>query len=791
MKRLLSAGSVRPAVTACVAAVFLCLPGLIAAADKADVNGDAKVDAADAQDFLARLGRGAPPSLDLDGDGKTTLADALRYGRWVDGLAADNGAGLGSLYFRDQAESAAFADYRHDAAAKSGWTPADLRNAYPDRAIPFVPIAGPAEFETEVGDAFAALAPGLDKTAFMNRVKRDGLAVATGAGYGNFFQALDQIHDKDLPLLFTTDALLHTLHLSYDSILARVEEQRLIPALGNILDATAAYARRHYAQDASGADVALLLGVAQTLLDPQRSDVPSAPGMSALLSDIRALELKQVSLWGRDTAIDFSQFKVRGHYTRSPKLGAYFQAMMWLSRADLAFDLRAGATVDPAAYTRMKRDAVILWDCLVNSGAYAQWLDMERILGYMVGQSDGLNPKGMGLLLHSLGVADARAFVAAFPEARFDSAVAAARFGAQAILSQDKDYPPQGDDPDLSPIFSFMPQRFILDSFTFSQLVHPVSPLVPWPSPLQISFVLGDNSSLADLPATGAAINGVLAAQRKLYDGISAAGWGSNLYTGWLGFLRKLNAAAANPKVAPVFRSPAFALKARNTQLASWAQLRHNTLLYAKQSYTGVVTCDFPKAYVEPFPDFFAAVAAYADLGARVFSDDGRIHDYFAFLGTTAGRLRDIAGRAAQGLGPDSAQAAWLRAALTYRKQPLGCTQVKVYDGWFLDLIYASTAQGMDGNYDAVIADVHTRPMADDIGPRGVLHVGTGPVQLAAVAIQSDSCTTIYAAPVLSFYEVERRGTLDRLTDETWRDSLRAATAKPARPEWVRPILFP
>src|SRR5690606_40805394 len=36
-----------------------------------------------------------------------------------------------------------------------------------------------------------------------------------------------------------------------------------------------------------------------------------------------------------------------------------------------------------------------------------------------------------------------------------------------------------------------------------------------------------------------------------------------------------------------------------NTQLASWAELRDDTLLYAKQSYTGVPGCEYPDAYVE------------------------------------------------------------------------------------------------------------------------------------------------------------------------------------------------
>ena len=762
-----------------------------AAAPRAvDLNGDGRVDAEDAQAFLDAVAKGTPPTLDLDGDGKTGLSDALLYGRWIDGLWSKPAAGLGSLYFQDPADSGAFARYQADAKSKEAWGIANLKAAYPEGTKPFAPLTGPIEFETEVKGAYAKLATGFDTAAFMGKVRSQGMAVASGTSFPNFFQALDQIHDADLPLLFTTDALLHTLHLSYDSLLAEMEENRFAGMLATILDAAKGYAEARYSADASGKDVIDMLSVATRLLQPTLMDIHVSSHAATLLQAVQGQTLKPVSLWGLDTAVDFSQFKPRGHYTRSERLKAYFQAMMWLSRADLAFDLRDEPEDHKEAYTRMKRGAVILWDCLINSGAYPQWMEINQAIEYLVGQSDGLNPKGMGLVMQALGVADAKAFVAAFPEARFDSALAASGLGAQAILSQTRAYNP-GDPIDLSPIFSFMPQRFILDAFTFSQLVHPVSVAVPWPSPLQVAFALGDNSALPDLAKTPAAANGILGAQRALYDGISEGGWQSNLYTGWLGFLRKLNGAEANPKAAPVFRAPAWRLKMRNTQLASWAQLRHNTLLYAKQSYTGTVICDFPKAYVEPYPEFFAAVAAYAKTGGTLFRNHAKAAAYFAKLAEIAGRLQAVAARSAQGPGPDAAQSDWLRAALTYRSQSAGCTFIKVYDGWYLDLVYASQRSGIEGQFDAVIADVHTKPVTDEIGIKGVLHVGTGPIRLAAVAIQSDSCTTLYAAPISSFYEVKRLETLDRLTDEVWRDSLRSQTRVPAQPDWMKPILSP
>ncbi|PSM32154.1 hypothetical protein BVG81_001835, partial [Haliangium sp. UPWRP_2] len=61
----------------------------------------------------------------------------------------------------------------------------------------------------------------------------------------------------------------------------------------------------------------------------------------------------------------------------------------------------------------------------------------------------------------------------------------------------------------------------------------------------------------------------------------------------------------------------AFGRRLLNTQLGSWAQLRHDTILYAKPS-TASLTCEFPDAYVDPYPAFYAALA---QLGERAVSD--------------------------------------------------------------------------------------------------------------------------------------------------------------------------
>ena len=58
-------------------------------------------------------------------------------------------------------------------------------------------------------------------------------------------------------------------------------------------------------------------------------------------------------------------------------------------------------------------------------------------------------------------------------------------------------------------------------------------------------------------------------------------------------------------------RRTAYQRKQLQTQLASWAELRHDTVLYGKQSYSMGILCEYPEGYVEPYPEFFARIARF------------------------------------------------------------------------------------------------------------------------------------------------------------------------------------
>ena len=99
---------------------------------------------------------------------------------------------------------------------------------------------------------------------------------------------------------------------------------------------------------------------------------------------------------------------------------------------------------------------------------------------------------------------------------------------------------------------------------------------------------------------------------------MSQADWNRNLYWAWLHCLKALLTGGGSTDGLPAFmKTVAWQDKQLNTVLASWSQLRHDTILYAKQSNPMKLDDMEPQTkmvegYVEPVPEFYARLLALA-----------------------------------------------------------------------------------------------------------------------------------------------------------------------------------
>ena len=243
-------------------------------------------------------------------------------------------------------------------------------------------------------------------------------------------------------------------------------------------------------------------------------------------------------------------------------------------------------------------------------------------------------------------------------------------------------------------------------------------------------------------------------------------------------------------------RTQAWRRKQLQTQSAAWAELRHDNLLYTKQSYSRGKECEYPSVYLEPYPKVYADLELLCKETARRIEAAGFANETHGggfpaggpvgFLRETAKtleRLQRLANKELAAEPFDAADRDWLKHAL---HQHLCDSGDNTYDGWYWKLFYHPKEDEML-SYAAVAADVHSAPILLDEGPlpgiAAVLEVATGSCDLLVIAINNEDDRAVYVGPVYSFYEFSQPAN-NRLTDEQWHRILSSSKAPP-RPTWT------
>jgi len=288
-----------------------------------------------------------------------------------------------------------------------------------------------------------------------------------------------------------------------------------------------------------------------------------------------------------------------------------------------------------------------------------------------------------------------------------------------------------------------------------------------------------------------------LAGLRYLIEAYDAEFWEQSLYNVWLGALRTLNPPEQAEGLPYFMQTTAWHHEKLNTQLASWAQLRHDNLLYGKQSYTGGVSCSFPFSYVEPYPDFFGQLAGFAEMAADLFGEvfsgemvasSERIIGFYTSYAEIMLTLQDIAGKEKSGSPLSEDDLAFLKAMMTVEMTG-GCAPEPSITGWF-NKLYFDPQKALQADF--TVADVHTQPtdrMGNVVG--NVLHVGNGLINMGVFVAGHPTRpgeVLAYAGPVSSFHQ-EVRPQFERLTDQQWELKFLEG-GQPERPDWVSTFLL-
>jgi len=656
----------------------------------------------------------------------------------------------------------------------------------------------------DMGNVLVPFALSPDQLA---RLGESGVVVSPGTEK-EFFTVYEKARYANVPVFVTSDSLLHSYHLIFDKVLRTAEQQTFIPLLQELNEAMLAQTDTQYQalkgtpwEEAARHAVAFI-GVGSKLLDPETPVPDYAQDLVQAELDLieAAAGIEKSPIFpGLEFGEDYTQYIPRGHYTRSEALKAYFKSMMWYGR--MTFRLE---TDNPEVGREETRAALLLVHALRSAtvnGRPAQevWLDLYNPTAFLVGRSDDLTAfQYQGVIDEIYGPEPTLEQIAA--EEQLDTFIAAAknlpppRILGLVISETD-------DVEEVTKGFRFMGQRFVPDAYIFRELmwrnVGTREEPRQLPKGLDVMAAMGSDRAYTILENLGetayANYPEQMGKMQEWAAGLSQDEWTETLYNGWLYTLQPLLDVPAEGH--PQFmQSEAWLDKQLNSALGSWAELKHDTILYAKQAYAelggGGSNPPPPKnavGYVEPVPAFYARLSALAGMTYEGLDSRGLLTERDANSLERIIQLSDAFQRMAE---------------KELRGEPLDPGDfhlIRFYGGELEHLVMASGDIEDDDPFAqpvmdeepqaAVIADVATAPdyVRDGVPDPTVLEEGVGRIdELYAVVpvVNEDGSVFLQVAKggVFSYYEFLWPAA-NRLTDEKWRQMLDDGEA-PDRPSW-------
>ncbi len=590
-----------------------------------------------------------------------------------------------------------------------------------------------------------------------------------GGGYPEFYELYESNRYWKIPNFVTVDSLMHTYHLYFTVLMRKVEKEMLSPrlqTLGRMMleKSKVQYdmlkgtewekaARRNVAYFTIG----LKLQAPETEVEAYVADMVN----QELDKIYAAAEIAPCSLFeGSDSFYSgthdeaYTQYKPRGNYEGDPVLEAYFRAMMWYGRITfLAEDEDA---------TR----SALLISSAMDDIAGSDWEPVYAVSSFFAGSSDDL------LYYDYMNAADevwtSGVNISALP----GDASSFASF-REAV---DKLAPPKinslashkGTEQDESGKgFRFMGQRYNVDGEIYERLTEwnpdeNLSRVIP--DALDVPNVLGSPIAEELMEEKGDAQKPIyrdnLPVLREEVQNAGETVWQASLYAGWLHTLTPL--LQPRPEGYPAFATnKEWLKKTLETYEGSYTELKHDTVLYAKQVYVAEGDGESPKdvddrGYVEPEPEVYARFASLAMDTRDGLERFGMLND------ENFSMLEDLYNLAVMLL--EISEKELTNQGLTDEEYELIRNYGEIIEGYWEAYRLEMYSSGLDYSTQldaSLVTDIAS-------GDNWVLELGTGLAQEIVVIVPVDGSLRLASGTVYSFYEFVREG-VDRLTDSEWK----------------------
>ncbi|MHA2391973.1 MAG: DUF3160 domain-containing protein [Promethearchaeota archaeon] len=609
---------------------------------------------------------------------------------------------------------------------------------------------------------------------------------------------------NDLPIFITTDTMLHTWHLIFDHTLENLEEKIFYPLLTKLGGTMISNALPLYDSQISG-DTLIYLIVASELANSTYSEeIPldikhaSEKILNAIRDEISLdSAISQLNMESIKRFIDdFSQYKPRGHYTHSETLEQYFRLFKWFSRIPFFFDDYPGeGYLDKRPKEMIRSSLEVTWllkettiDCFGNIITGLEiWNIFKSFLDIIVGQTNSISPIMLDDICKNLigdswniGNVDDNILSQIQDEVINDTTIPKPKspyiIDARAGAS-------------CSPkTFVLFGERLTLDSYALNHFVYPYVSILNkrlLPTSLDFAAACLESERSFDLlepefDEYPDLLGQILEMQEELNNitGVEK----QTVHWQWIESLKDI--ALSEPECNETIIIPEFMVSSAwldeklTTIMGSWTQLKHDTILYSKQSITPFVCCT-PTGYVEPYPEFYRKLRELSQLydssiaPLETIGYDFNEYDYYYLrvleeFGNATQILETIAIKELTGISLNHEERQFINS--TYGENPM-CGGPFV-DGWLSDIIKKLDSayhrvDNFPNSRTSLVADIHTDTNTGDI-----LHLATGLLEpIIAFVPGWDNEDITVVGPVFSFYEFALPG-YQRLNDEEWRGIL-------------------
>lgn len=623
--------------------------------------------------------------------------------------------------------------------------------------------------------------------AFMSKLAVNNFAITPGK-HLQLFHVYEENDYRQVPNFITTDLYLQAFHMYFSYTLKSLEQQQFIPLLKELCEGMYNECIR-ISREESDSGIkqralynATFYAIPYYLLTGKELEVPEAY-QSQYKKEIEQIRKEEDSesqfLSFFDAYFPYSLFKPRGHYTRKPEMKAYFKAMMWLQTAPFCLEKE----------DQLKHS---IWSAvLLNTAHSSEGKKLMEIYSaiyepivFLIGLPDNLSVMDIANHLEKKGVNSLH--MALNEENTADIHKMLTRLTETRNVIRPKI---EVSCPDK---INFMPQRYLIDNDVIQNLVdeNPNSNRA-YPKGLDIFAAFGSKPAMDVLnnfhkePESWGKYTQEMQKMQKKFENYNQ--WDSSVYNKWIQSLMDLQ---KPDKSYPVFmQTPAWDLKNLNTSLASWAELKHDAILYGEQPMAAEcgggdeLPTPIVKGYVEPNLNFWYRLQELVTLTGDLLRKhqlltpdlEGKTEQLEMYIEFAKKITRKELNKEALDEG-EFRTIQFMGSNIEYFT--LSVIDPELYlPNW-------SLVEGPDRSI-AVVADIYTRNILE-CNKNGILHVATGNANSIYVVVEINGFLHLTRGAVFSYYEfVQPLGT--RLTDEEWQKMLEEKKA-PSVPAWMKRI---